>query len=60
MLREHNCQGMPVFSKEPFPMPAAWKYYLKVDYRPALTVIAVYHPCDSHLDIRERGDEPRI
>lgn len=25
MLREHNCQGIPVFSKEPFPIPAAWK-----------------------------------
>ena len=23
MLREHNCQGMPVLSKEPFPIPAA-------------------------------------
>ena len=45
MLREHNCQGMLVFSKEPFPIPAAWEYryssiYLQVVYRPALTVIA--------------------
>ena len=50
MLREHNCQGMLVFSKEPFPIPVPWKYYLQVVYRSALTVIAVYHPCDSgHL-----------
>ena len=23
-LREHSCQGMLVFSKGPFPIPAAW------------------------------------
>jgi hypothetical protein len=25
-LREHNCQGILVFSIAPFPIPAAWRY----------------------------------
>jgi hypothetical protein len=51
LLREHNCQGMPVFSKEPFPI-LPWKY--QVQYSVVLFKISLpagfdcnNRPCDS-------------